>query len=172
MKKVFYIAVLVICIGYFTIAYMLQHVFMSNSTGQAEPDFSRVLPAQVCSEIEVIDQDSYIAPGDRYELYFCRVPSHLRDDMTRFFSTAKDWKPLPLTDDEYNTYIKGCGGWPFADYDDLSEYGLTHADCRGFWHYSGDYDPNEREPYCYFGSQEIMLYIEERDIFIYAYSHE
>lgn len=83
------------------------------------------------------------------------------------------WKDLPMTDKEYNDYIKDCFRWPLEEYDYLADYRLTDVNTHGYWNDASWYrdadGAHEQSNFIYGGTHEIIFILEKDKTIIYAY---
>lgn len=107
--------------------------------------FMHAAEGRFCSEI----QDRYAVT--RYAVY----PSII-ERLTEHVSADEKWYMLPISENEFETYIKECCGWASGEYDYFSAYALKDPGCRGYWRYSGDYDGEQSG---YFGHHEMVMMI-------------
>lgn len=105
---------------------------------------------------------------DGYYVYILTYSDEIKNEIMRIASRGLDWKPLPITNSDYNELIKERLNWSLRDFNYFEEYNLTSSNCFGYWQFRGQervftewYIYSDNESFPVYNNQELIVLLEE-----------
>ena len=97
---------------------------------------------------------------DQYDIRVYSLPGGWCDVFLEEASQVIELNALPMTGEEQNVYLENCCAWAVSACDFVNNEDFSEEASRGWWWYRGTYDENERDPFCYLGYHEMLIWLE------------